>query len=233
MRITCLQHVPFEGPGRIAAWARRRGHALALRQAWRSRFTDRPDAVVVLGGPMSVGDDSAFPWLAAEKRWLAAQIRRGVPALGICLGAQLLAEVLGGRVHPGEQPEIGWFPVTRAADCPPGPDALLPPRFTPLHWHGDTFDPPPGAVRLAESAVCRNQAFLWGNRVLGLQFHLEATPASARRLVGACADELAAGGDWVQGADTILADAAPWQAGHDLLEPLLDGLFAARLPAAA
>lgn len=194
MQAHVFQHVPFEGLGSIAGW-------LEGRQAqvgWTRFFAGEPlpeptgiDLLIVLGGPMSVNDEADHPWLAAEKRFVAAAIATGTPVLGICLGAQLIASALGGRVYPGPQKEIGWFPITASGGAP-GCFAF-PPQTTVFHWHGETFDLPPGAVPLAASAVVPHQAFQLGRRVLGLQFHLETTAESLAAMVTHCADELTAG----------------------------------------
>jgi GMP synthase-like glutamine amidotransferase len=125
--------------------------------------------------------------------------------VGVCLGAQLIAEALGARVHASAHKEIGWLPIEvtdqgRAS----GLFAFLPSRFDVFHWHGDTFDLPEGAVHLARSEGCEHQAFLHGGRVLGLQFHLESTPASVADIIANCADEIVPA-DYVQDAGRMLA----------------------------
>lgn len=194
MYVHVLQHVPFEGLGSIATWLEDRN----AQVGW-TRFHAGDtlpvlagiDLLIVLGGPMSVNDEADHPWLAAEKRFVAAAIAAGTPVLGICLGAQLIASALGARVYPGPQKEIGWFPIT-AAEGAPGCFAF-PPEATVFHWHGETFDLPPGATRLAASTVVPHQAFQFGARVIGLQFHLETTPESLAAIVEHCADELTDG----------------------------------------
>jgi len=234
MRIACIQHVPIEGPGAIAAWARRRGHRLSRRQAWRTHFTDRPDGVVVLGGPMSAGDEADYPWLVSEKRWLARQIDRGIPVVGVCLGAQILADVLGGRAYPGGANEIGWFPVTRHPEAMNNPiGSVLPEQFDALHWHGDTYDRPTDAIPLATSAAYPEQGFVWGDNVLALQFHLEMTRSGAERLAEHDAGDLDYGSQWVQSRDALLAPGGHWQAGHQLMDTLLDAFFESPCRAAA
>lgn len=230
MRIHCLQHVPFEGPAGIADWAADRGHPITTTPLYaRADLPEQSafDWLVVMGGPMGVHDEAELPWLRAEKAFLRETIAAGKTILGICLGAQLLAEVLGARVYRNGEKEIGWFPIglTEAAK-ESGPLANLPDSLMVYHWHGDTFDLPLGAAHLALSEGCAHQAFLWGGRVLGLQFHLESTPASVRELVANCADELVPG-RWVQTAEAMLA-AGPEDYGriHDALAGILD-----RLPA--
>lgn len=186
MRIHVLPHVAFEGPAAIADWAHARGHRLTTSRLDRREALPALDAVdwlVVMGGPMGVADVEAHPWIEAEVRFLREAFTSERRVLGICLGAQLIAHALGARVHPAADKEIGWFPVERVDVGEADVFDRFPPRFTPLHWHGDTFDLPPGAVHLARGPGCAHQAFQVGRRVLGLQFHLEATPASVEALV--------------------------------------------------
>jgi GMP synthase-like glutamine amidotransferase len=139
------------------------------------------DRIVAMGGPMSVNDDERLPWLTDEKRLVSEAVRAGTPFWGVCLGAQLLAASLGGRVYPGPQPEIGMVPVrlTRGAhDDPLFHD--LAEQLVTFQWHGDTFDIPHGGVLLAESDLFPNQAFRWGRSAYGIQFHMEVSPELAR-----------------------------------------------------
>lgn len=138
------------------------------------------DAIVAMGGPMSATDDAVLPWLTGEKRLIRDAVQSGTPFWGVCLGVQLLAVSLGARVYPGPEPEVGLLPVTltdEARDDPVFADA--PTELVTLQWHGDTFDLPQGAVRLASSPAYANQAFRFG-RAYGVQFHLEVSPEMAR-----------------------------------------------------
>ncbi len=204
MRLHVLQHVPFEDAAYIADWAATRGHALVVTHLYRGDAL--PDAAanltVVMGGPMGIYDEDAHPWLRAEKAFLARVVAGGGYALGICLGAQLLADVLGGPVTRNPVKEIGWFPVTRLAESLLL--AGLPDAFSAFHWHGDTFAIPPGAVHAAASAACLNQAFVYADRVLGLQCHLESTPVSIDRLIAHCGEELI-DGPYIKPALTLRA----------------------------
>jgi GMP synthase-like glutamine amidotransferase len=141
-----------------------------------------------MGGPMSVNDESTLPWLRPEKRFIRNAMKRSVPVLGVCLGAQLIASALGSRVYRTSQKEIGWFPIE--ATSSPMNAFRFPDKCTVFHWHGETFDLPVGAVHLARSEVCENQAFQIGQYVIGLQFHLETTPESAQAILDNCKDEL-------------------------------------------
>lgn len=141
---------------------------------------------------MNIYEEDKFPWLAMEKRFLKASIDAGKLIIGVCLGAQLLADVLGGAVTKGKHREIGWHQVQA------GPEAAkscvfasLPTAYEAFHWHGDTFAIPPGALWTAKSEACAHQAFTACNdRVVGLQFHLETNAASMAELSVNCADEI-------------------------------------------
>lgn len=200
MRAHWLQHVPFEGLGSIAPWLTERGWSLTASRLYAGDPLPEPrscDLIVVMGGPMSVNDDARHPWLVHERKFVAEVLAAGVPMLGICLGAQLIACAAGAAVYPNAEPEIGWWPVH--ATAPVDADSLsLPPVFEAFHWHGDTFDLPHNARLLASSPACRHQAFQLGSRVLGLQFHLETTAESQADLVDNCRDDLAQGGSWIQ-----------------------------------
>jgi len=161
------------------------------------------DWLVVMGGPMSVDESQKYFWLTAEKHFIENAFQHGKTVIGICLGAQLIADVLGAPVSRNRFPEIGWFPVqlTPAAQAVPLCQSV-PEQFTAFHWHGDTFDLPHGAIHLARSEACDNQGFLYGERVLGLQFHLESTPASVRALVENCGDDIREG-RYIQTVETM------------------------------
>jgi GMP synthase-like glutamine amidotransferase len=192
MRAHYLQHVPFEGLGSIAPWLEEQGYEISKTEFFGSAalpaLTD-VDLLVVMGGPMSVNDERQLPWLVPEKRFVYDAIVSGVPVLGICLGAQLIASALGARVYRNREKEIGWFPVHGISSA--DDDVFcFPPSLLAFHWHGETFDLPQGARLIAKSDGCLNQAFQIGSSVIGLQFHLETTPASAQAIVSHCRDEL-------------------------------------------
>ncbi|MFZ5724125.1 MAG: type 1 glutamine amidotransferase [Pseudomonadota bacterium] len=227
MRILCLQHVPFEPPAAIADWAQRHRHrldAVLMRDGVQLPRLTEVDLLVLMGGPMSVHDETTLPWLGDEKQYLRRAIHSGKAVLGVCLGAQLIAEALGAPVTRNRYREIGWFPLRRESGLSPQHAALLPASLNAFHWHGETFALPPGTVRLASSAACTNQVFCAGDRILGLQCHLEATPASAQALVQHCGDELVAA-PYVQPAADFLAAPQRFVAANQALDRLLDGFF--------
>jgi len=201
-------HVPFEGPAAIADWCAQRGHELTRTPVYSGGVLpaqDDFDRLFVMGGPMGIYDEAEHPWLIPEKAFIAETIAAGKTVIGVCLGAQLIADVLGARVHRNPHIEIGWFPIDLSEA---GRDSevagFLPPSVEVFHWHGDTFDLPPGAVHLASSEACWNQAYLYEGRVLGLQFHIESTPQSVTDITTHCADELVPG-PYIQSAERILA----------------------------
>ena len=185
MRVHWFQHAPFEDLGCIAPWLAAR-HATVT--ATRLHLNQRPPApdgydwLIVMGGPMNIYEYQRHPWLRDERDAIRQALAAGKRVLGICLGAQLVADVLGGQVARNREPEIGWFPVTlsdagRKARACDG----FPAQFQAFHWHGDTFAIPPGYENLLSSEACANQAFASRDaRVVGIQFHLEVTAANAR-----------------------------------------------------
>jgi len=183
VRALVLQHIVCEPPGVFEDVLGERGvglHRVELDEGeplpdWRAF-----DAIVAMGGPMSATDDDTVPWLRDEKRLIGEAVRAGTPFWGVCLGVQLLAASLGARVYPGTEPEVGLLPVELTDEARADPVfAGAPAELVTLQWHGDTFDLPEGAVRLARSAAYENQAFRV-DRAYGVQFHLEVSPEMAR-----------------------------------------------------
>ena len=187
VRVLVLQHIACEPPGVYEDVLLERGASIErIELDERGALpVDRDfDAVVAMGGPMSVNDEAELPWLADEKRFVAEVVRDGTPFWGVCLGVQLLAASLGARVYAGPEPEVGLLPVELTAEGRNDPVfAELPEGAVTLQWHGDTFDLPDGAVRLAGSPAYANQAFRVG-AAYGVQFHLEVTAEMARDWAG-------------------------------------------------
>jgi GMP synthase-like glutamine amidotransferase len=195
--------------------------------AWTGDLPSRGsfDRLVVMGGPMGVHDERAHPWLVPEKHLISEAIAGETGVLGVCLGAQLVADVLGAEVNCAPEREIGWFPVVRA-EIDRASALGLPARFDAFHWHADAFTIPEGTNRLAASEACENQAFASGDgRVVGLQFHLESTPDGVEALLRECAEDYAEPGRFVQTPDEIAGVESGYARANALLFNLLD-LFA-------
>lgn len=206
MRIHCLQHVPYEEPGVIEQWARSNSHVMTRTKLFRE--ADFPEAsevdlLVILGGPMGANDEAEYPWMSAEKRFIEECMDASAVVLGICLGAQLIAEVLGSDIYPARYNEVGWYPVTVTED---GKNHSLfetwPEELEVFHWHGDTFDLPDGAIRTVESKGCENQGFVYDETVIGLQFHIELTADDIEYMLEFSADDIPRG-PYVQSEDEI------------------------------
>jgi len=179
VRVLVLQHIACEPPGEYEDVLRHRGANLVQLDEGEQIPEGGFDAIVAMGGPMSVNDEAEHPWLVDEKRLIARAASEGTPYWGACLGAQLLASALGARVSPGRQPEVGVLPVVLTLDGSADPVlGSLPDRFSTLQWHGDTFELPEGATLLASSAPYPNQAFRVRN-AYGVQFHVEVSRAMA------------------------------------------------------
>ena len=186
IRVHCLQHESFVGPGMIESWANEKGHVITKTRFYEDDelpFFDSIDWLVILGGTMCIYEEDQYPWLADEKKYIKKAIDAGKPVLGIGLGAQLISSVTGGRVRKNPYDEIGWFPISMAKEAKSSPIfSAMPEHFMAFQWHRDTFSIPPGAMRLASSEACRDQAFEIGSAV-GVQFHPESSIESIKRLI--------------------------------------------------
>jgi GMP synthase-like glutamine amidotransferase len=209
----------------MGPWLQARGAEVRYTRFFEEPALPQPsglDLVIAMGGPMSVNDESSLPWLRREKQFVRDVVGRGIPVLGVCLGAQLIASALGARVYRNPHKEIGWFPI----EATPGATDTFrfPDKCAVFHWHGETFDLPAGAVRLARSVACENQAFQIGRHVIGLQFHLETTPESARALLDNCGDDLVPG-PYVQAAAELRSvEMAAYAEINGLMEEVLSYL---------
>lgn len=227
MKVHWLQHLPQEGLGSIEPWLREHGHEpVCHRMDQQDPLPDPRDvpALIVMGGPMNVHEVQAHPWLESERHLIRRMLQFGRPLLGICLGAQQIAMALGAEVRPAAQSEIGWFDVQLTAAG--GQDPLLgglPPRFSALHWHGDQFELPSGALHLARSEACDSQAFRIGRHALALQFHLEMQAEGVRELAQLAPPVAAA---TVQSAEQILADPSRFDTSAEYMAKVLARLFA-------
>lgn len=229
LSIHTLMHVPFEGLGCIEQWILKNGHSLSYTHFYENYQlpnTDDIDWLIVMGGPMGVYDEAQYPWLIVEKGFIKKAIDNGKTVIGICLGSQLIAEVLGAKVYPNKQKEIGWFDVklSDSANLNPMVDNFES-SFPVFHWHGDTFDLPTGCIRLFYSDLTVNQGFIYNNRVLALQFHFEVTLKSLNNMVENGVDELHPSVG-IQRASEILYHQDLIDANHQKLFKILDQLAA-------
>lgn len=228
LRIHCFQHVPYEDLGCIKKWIDEKGHHLSVTKFWEiyriPKVTDI-DVLIILGGPMSIFHDDECPWLGIEKQYIKKAIDQKKKVLGICLGAQLVANRLGAEVYQGKYAEIGFYPIYRT----PESDNIsclkpLAHKATVFHWHNDTFEIPENAVPIAFSEACQNQGFIYNNHVLALQFHLEMTPESLKKMLAVCYSELVEN-KFVQSADTILGNIQKATENNKIMISILDSFL--------
>jgi GMP synthase-like glutamine amidotransferase len=225
MNVHYFQHVPFEGLGSIEIWMKAKSAQISATKFYEDTYLPRIheiDWLIVMGGPMSANDEQTYPWLHAEKKFIAEAIANGKIVLGVCLGAQLIASALGAKVYQNRNREIGWFPVESLVQGEStGLKNIFPAHLEVFHWHGETFDLPAPAVHLIRSKGCDNQAFCIGERVLGLQFHLEATPLIVTSLTEHCPDDLVPG-RYVQSAAEMLSVPLRFHRINAVMDALLD-----------
>lgn len=186
-RIHFIKNISFENPGLIKDWADSNGFLSKETDLYANQplpDINSFDWLVIMGGPMSVGDAFEYPFLKKEKLFIESAIKANKLTLGICIGAQLIADVLGARVYKNEFKEIGWFPVSLTSE---GKTSTVfksfPSKFMTFQWHQDTFDIPSGAIALATSENCKNQAFLYDEHTVALQFHFEVKKENISNLI--------------------------------------------------
>jgi GMP synthase-like glutamine amidotransferase len=222
MKAYIFQHVPFESPAAIKEWLVKNHfeiNTVAFYSEYQLPSVEEVDWLVVMGGPMSVNDETELPWLKEEKTFIKKCIEAGKIVVGVCLGSQLIVSALGSRVYQGKQKEIGWFPVkfintTIIKDTNP----MI------FHWHGETFDLPAGAKLIASTDVCAHQIFTIGSNVLAMQCHLEMTGQAVTGMLKNCASELVEA-PFIQSATEIEAGTKQYaSAANGLLFKLLDSL---------
>ena len=225
MHVHWLQHAEHEDLGCIAPWLAAQGHSSSCTRLQRGEALPALgdfDWLIVLGGPMNIYQHEQYPWLVAEKVFIAEALLAGKKMLGICLGAQLMADVMGGKTGPNGQPEIGWHPVRlspqgEAAPAFAGFDAV----FDAFHWHSDRFEIPPGCQSLMHSEACGHQAFALGTQLVGIQFHLEVTAANLREWFALERPEPAT---YVQSSEEVLSAIERFSRSNALMYRLLENL---------
>ncbi len=195
MRLHYLQHVPFENPGSILTWAEENGHMITKTEFFKESLLpgqEEFDWLVIMGGPMNIYEEEKYPWLVKEKKFIKDTIEAGKVVMGLCLGGQLIADVIGGRVTQNPYKEIGWFPVQLSKEAKQSPlFSHFPERPVVFEWHGDIFSSlPETAVLLARNEACAHQAFRYRSRVFGFQYHLENTFEIIKGLAENCGEEL-------------------------------------------
>jgi len=223
VNISILQHADFEGPGEIAAWAGHRGHTVNVHHLYRGEALPgfgAFDFLVIMGGEMNIYQYRDWPWLKPESEFIRSTLEAGKRVVGICLGAQFIADALGARVFQNPHHEVGWLPITwtsNARTAFPG----LSSNANVLHWHGDTFNLPEGATRLASSQGCPEQGFFIPEKCLALQFHMEVDPTLVQEFVKSQAEWPA--GPYVQTPKAIISEAAAYcDENRKLLHGMLD-----------
>jgi GMP synthase-like glutamine amidotransferase len=226
-RVHYLQHVPYEGLGYIGNWVKEKGYSLSVTEMYGDYKFPNPedfDLLVIMGGPMGTYEEEKFPWLIAEKAFVRKTIEGGKAILGICLGSQLIAAALGAKVYPNKEKEIGWLPVTftdrESQDLFDSQEKTS----VVFQWHGDTFDLPDGAKLLASSEACVNQAFLYKEKVLGLQFHFEVTDQSRDDILNNSLVALVKG-KYIQSENLIRMNSQYIPSCNRMMESVLDKLI--------
>ena len=227
LRIHYFQHVAHEGLGSIEEWISFSGHSLTSTRFFEStRLPEISDIdwLIVMGGPMSVHDEEQFPWLAKEKEFIRQAVDAGKTVLGICLGSQLVSAALGSRVYKNKGREIGWFDIELTPFAQSGNLFFdMGKRLKVFHWHGDTFDLPEKAIHLASSEGCKNQAYIYKDKVLALQFHLEPTWELLLEMIEGGREELLSG-KYVQTEEELLKNKQLIESNREVLFTLLNRL---------
>lgn len=207
LSIHALMHVPFEGLGCIEQWIAEKGHSVTFTHFYEDYSLPEADSIdwlIVMGGPMGIYDYDKYPWLTEEKEYIRKMIVEGKTIIGICLGSQLIADVLGAKVFPNKQKEIGWYDVKLTESAKKLTIfSDFEAQFPVFHWHGDTFDLPSESTHLFSTDVCTNQGYLFKDNVLGLQFHFEVTAESLEKMLINGEDELIVN-ETIQSAKKIL-----------------------------
>ncbi|GLX71244.1 type 1 glutamine amidotransferase [Paenibacillus glycanilyticus] len=223
MNILAFRHFDFDDSSAFSEWAQWGGHELTVvdpEVSLEREWLDSTDLLLILGGPMSIYQEKEYPWLAEEKRFVKSAMDRHIKIIGICFGAQMLAELLGAKVYRHTAKEIGWHRIERTGEEHPWL-SQMPSQFHSFQWHGDTFDLPEGARLLARSEACGHQAFAYGDHVLALQFHLETSPACMEQMLTRWSGELV-DSPYIQTAEQIRGNMFRAADSFQMLHQVLD-----------
>ena len=223
MKIHFLQHAHYESPGYLLDWAETNRHEYSITHIYKNEplpEIEGFDLLAIMGGPMNIYEEGKYPWLVAEKVFIKKAIVSGKKVLGICLGSQLIADVLGAKVYPNKHKEIGWFPVFKnefsCFNCTRYLDREIP----TFHWHGETFDLPAGADRLYSSEATPNQGFAFEGNVIALQFHWEVKRENIEEWLQFTRGDLTPG-QFTQTVDELLKSESDFKKMNANLEKLL------------
>ncbi|WP_342304604.1 type 1 glutamine amidotransferase [Methanolobus sp. ZRKC5] len=225
MKISCLIHLEFESLGNIKEWAFNKGHSISVTAPYvNSVFPQLHefDLLIIMGGLMSVYQEEEYPWLKEEKKFVKTVLKSGKAVYGICFGAQMIAELLEGKVSQSPLKEIGWHKV-RSLEAFQADDILfhISEGIIVFQWHGDTFSLPKGAKRLFESEACPEQGFIYGDNVLAVQFHPEVNEECVDSLIENCSSDFVEG-KYIQSEHEIRGRDDLIKSSSDLMFAILD-----------
>lgn len=230
LSVHVFMHVPFEGTGALGEWIDNKGFSVNYTKFYEDYTLPNLndfELLIIMGGPMSVYEEALHPWLKDEKAFIRKAIDAGKKIIGICLGSQLLAEVFGARVYPNQVKEIGWLPIKKTEDAKKHPFLeSFDDEITVFHWHGDTYDLPPSTTHLFYSDNCKHQAFIYDNRVIGLQFHFEVNEKSMDDMIVNGREEIIPCAT-IQSEEYIRANTDPIPRNNKIIFSLLEQLIGA------
>lgn len=227
MRLHSLEHVSFEALAAIGDWAKGKNISTSSTKLFSGQKLPHPDDfdfLCIMGGPMNIYQEDQYPWLKAEKEFISAAIEAGKIVVGICLGAQLIADCLGGKITKNEFGEIGWNKIQLTVQARNMSQFKhLPAVMEVFQWHGDTFSLPDNAISIASSEGCVNQGFVYAGKVYAFQFHIEYDRQSIETMIEKCPEDFTSGGRYIQSATQMLENAEQrCQRNIDSLKVFLD-----------
>jgi len=229
MKLHWIQHVPFEGLGFIEDIAQMKGFDISSTRVFEPghSFPDFEglNLIVIMGGPMGVYDINEYPWLIKEKEFIRSAIENKIKIIGICLGAQLIADVLGAKIKKNNEKEIGWFKIFPDKNYQGTLSGIFEAEPEVFHWHGDTFNIPDESMLVCSSEGCTNQAFDYNGQVFGLQFHLETTKDSAKSLIENCNDEIQTTKKFIQAEKDIIGNESKYLKINEMMKTVFERII--------